>query len=98
MDEGGMARTGILLIVFGTLLALSPMVAQIISTYEFVTYVFYVVVGCGIGLLASTQLFEHGSETVEKSGAPSLEKSEVEESIEEKKEVEKVEQREESKD
>ena len=58
MDKGGLTKIGGLLILLGLVLALSPTIGTIVTTYEYVMYVFYIVIGCGVGLLASTQILE----------------------------------------
>ena len=83
-----MVKVGILLVIFGAVLSLSPVIAKIVTLYEYVTYVFYIIIGCGIGLIASTQVFERASEQVRPS--PSISSSEKTEQAEEEKEVEEV--------
>jgi len=88
MDEVSMIKVGILLVIFGVVLSLSPVIAKIVTLYEYVTYVFYIIIGCGIGLIASTQVFERSVEQVRPS--PSISSSKKTEKVEEEKEVEEV--------
>jgi len=98
MNRSGLTKIGGLLVLLGIVLALSPTIGVIVSTYEYVMYVFYILIGCGVGILASTQILEkevylgekHPSPTTTTSTTPvsatptTTEETEEEESREEK--------------